>query len=417
MKRPIRSVGTRLLALHFTLSSAFLRLRLAAPRCSVFSVTRWLIAPIPIDPVENNCDATHLRTSRFGSWRTFGGAARWHMWAARLRIVLAAAALLATLPGCAMLPSDRPVTVLVRDAETQKPIVAAEVTIACPLTKSFTGSSIARATTEAEGLARLRAAPFSDSVTMMQVAAPGYLEETKELALESIAAIDPPGWFEPLDRRPPNFTVDLYAAPRPQVELTLPVGFRGPIRVRTEIEIAETASIRQRRFSYPVSASGDAVVVGPALLRQLLASDGAGMLRRTRRAARPQSEGRHGRLLVAAERDRRRRLLRRHGSGMQGRHRRRQDRRLRRTIVRRRRRPWPQGPVVTWRQVFQLADCVLSVRFDSIRSPIPRPQKNRQVGKLAATLPPRSMVRSDRPPYPPARSRRIRSCGLRSSDF
>ena len=195
------------------------------------------------------------------------------MWATRIRNVLAAATLFAALPGCAILPSDRPVTVLVRDAETQKPVVAATVTIACPLTKSLTGSPIARATTEAEGLARLRAAPFTDSVTMMQVTAQGYLEETKELSLESIAAIDPPGWFERLDRRPPNFTVDLYATPRPQVELALPVDFRGLIRVRTEIEIAAPGTAGLRRFGSPVSASGEAVVVGPAILRQLLASD------------------------------------------------------------------------------------------------------------------------------------------------
>ncbi|HEX3315606.1 MAG TPA: hypothetical protein VHR72_11975 [Gemmataceae bacterium] len=187
--------------------------------------------------------------------------------------MLIAAALLAALPGCAVLPTDRPVTVLVRDAETQKPIMAADVTIACPLTKSLTGSSIARGTTEAEGLARLRAAPINDSVTLMQTEAPGYLGETRELSPEAIAAIDRPGWFESLDRRPPSFTVDLYALPRPQAELTVPVGFRGTIKVRTEIEIADAASIGQRRFRYPVSGNGDAVVVGPAILRQLLASD------------------------------------------------------------------------------------------------------------------------------------------------
>jgi hypothetical protein len=197
------------------------------------------------------------------------------MWAARLRTAMVAATLLAGVPGCVTLSGDRPVTVLVRDAETLQPISGAEVSVGCPLTRSFAGPSLARATTEADGLsrglARLQVGPNSDSVTLMQIEAHGYLTESKELAADAIAAIDRPGWFERLDRRPPSFTVDLYAAPRPQVELTVPVGFRGAIKARTEIADAG-ATIGQRNFNYPVMA-GEAVVRGPALLRHLAPSD------------------------------------------------------------------------------------------------------------------------------------------------
>ena len=197
------------------------------------------------------------------------------MWAVRVRTAMVAAMLLAVVPGCVMLPGDRPVTVLVRDAETRQPIAGAEVSVGCPLSRSFVGPSLARATTEADGLsrglARLHVAPNSDSATLMQTEAPGYLTESKELASDAIAAIERPGWFERLDRRPPSFTVDLYAAPRPQVELTVPVGFRGAIKVRTEIADSG-ATTGQRSFSYPVSA-GAAVVSGPALLRHLAPSD------------------------------------------------------------------------------------------------------------------------------------------------
>jgi hypothetical protein len=197
------------------------------------------------------------------------------MWAARLRTAMAATAILTLVPGCVMLPGDRPVTVLVRDAETLQPIAGAEVSISCPLSRSFTGPTLVRATTEAaglsRGLARLQVAPGGDSVTLMQTEAPGHLAETKEIAADAIAAIERPGWFERLDRRPPSFTVDLYAAPRPQVELTVPVGFRGPVKVRTEI-VEAGATAGQRNFSYPVSA-GEAVVSGPALLRHLAPSD------------------------------------------------------------------------------------------------------------------------------------------------
>ena len=130
------------------------------------------------------------------------------MRAARIRIVLAAATLLAVVPGCATLPSDRPVAVLVRDAETGRPIAGAEVSIACPLIKSLTGPLLARATTEADGLARLHAAPCNDAVTLMQTEAPGYLGETKELAPDAVAAIQRLGFLRtaraPVNRTSPS---------------------------------------------------------------------------------------------------------------------------------------------------------------------------------------------------------------------
>ena len=193
------------------------------------------------------------------------------MWATRIRSLVLAAAILAVVPGCVTFTGDRPVTILVRDAETQRPIANADVTISCPLVRSITGPTVAHTVTPVDGLARLHAAPNIDSVTMLQTSAAGYLAESRELGSEEIAAVELPGWFERFDRRPPNFVVELYAAPRPQIELAVPVSFRGPIRLRLDINSPTTAG--QRSFNFPVAVDGLAVVSGPPILRLANPSD------------------------------------------------------------------------------------------------------------------------------------------------
>jgi hypothetical protein len=195
------------------------------------------------------------------------------MSARRIRSVISAATILAMLPGCVTFTGDRPVTVLVRDAETQRPIANADVTISSPLVRSIAGPTVSRTSTPVDGLARLHAAPNTESVTLLQTSAAGYLGESRELGADEIAAVELPGWFGllSLERRPPNFTVDLYAGPRPQVELAVPASFRGQIRVR--LDVTSTAAAGQRNFNFPVAIDGLAVISGPPILRLLNPSD------------------------------------------------------------------------------------------------------------------------------------------------
>jgi hypothetical protein len=174
------------------------------------------------------------------------------------------------VPGCVAMPGDRPVTVLVRDAETKKPLAGADVLIQYPLRTAF-GPSNSRGDTDGSGVAHLHATPTEDGVTLLDVAHAGYLSESKELSPKSIAAIERPGWFERAHKRSTDFVVDLYAEPRPRLELVAPVAFQGLIKVRIETNDAPCPP-GQRDFSATV-ASNEAVFTGPPLLRHTTPAD------------------------------------------------------------------------------------------------------------------------------------------------
>jgi hypothetical protein len=178
--------------------------------------------------------------------------------------------LIGCVPGCVAMPGDRPVTVLVRDAETKKPLAAADVLIQYPLRATF-GPSNSRGDTDNNGVVRLHATPTEDGVTLLDVLHPGYLSESKELSPKAIAVIERPGWFERAHKRTPDFIVDLYAEPRPRLELIAPVGFQGVIKVHIETNDAPCPP-GQRDFSATV-ASNEAIFTGPPLLRHATVAD------------------------------------------------------------------------------------------------------------------------------------------------
>jgi hypothetical protein len=170
-----------------------------------------------------------------------------------------------------MFHSYRPVTVLARDAETGKPIAAANVQISYPLADSRVGPSPSGGSTQNDGVAHLRAAPYGDLGIKVAVAANGYMSEDVDYPVAAVEAIEPAHWFEAVERRPANFVVALYADPAPEVELIVPPLYRGVVKV----EIQPQADLRnppgQRSFRYVVPPSGYVQVKGPALLAHAFA--------------------------------------------------------------------------------------------------------------------------------------------------
>jgi hypothetical protein len=181
---------------------------------------------------------------------------------------LLGALLLAAAPGCLDLHQYRPASVQVRDAETKKPISGAEVRVAYPLMRASLSPCESTGTAGADGIAHLRMAPAEAGATL-ECTARGYLPETLNVTEEGVRKLEPVHLFEDPDQRPTSFVLELYAGPRPTIELILPTSFRG--EVKAEVRIDEDAPLPpgQRCFRYRVSPLGEVQVVGPPLLRRV----------------------------------------------------------------------------------------------------------------------------------------------------
>jgi hypothetical protein len=179
-------------------------------------------------------------------------------------------AFLTSFSGCQALQDYRPVSVLVRDIETQKPIAGAEVRVAYLLSSLF-GPQDCLATTGPEGIAHLRAAPYGETALALDVAAAGYLTEHQKLKVATIRQIEPAHWFENTAQRPVNLVVELYAQPEFSVELVVPVGYRGLIRAQVQIDETARCPLGQRRFRYEIASSGKVLVIGPTQILKALA--------------------------------------------------------------------------------------------------------------------------------------------------
>jgi hypothetical protein len=190
------------------------------------------------------------------------------------RCVLISVLALAVAPGCEALHQYRPVAVLARDAETKQPIPGAEVRITYPLSQSSWAPLECSRTTGNDGIARLQAAPYGDAGILLEGAAKGYVPEERNLAAEEVQAIKPTHLFEAVDRRPVDFVVELYAEPRPTVELVIPTGYRGQVAAEVQIQDGGPWPRGQRDFSYVVPAGGGPVpVIGPPVLRHVFPLD------------------------------------------------------------------------------------------------------------------------------------------------
>jgi hypothetical protein len=178
------------------------------------------------------------------------------------------ALLIAFAPGCQVFPRSRPVPVLVRDADTQKPIPGARVQISYPLAQSPLAPHASTEPAGNDGIARLYATPYGDAGIVVQASAGGYLTEEKVVPIKTVEKIEPTGLFEAAEQRPACVVLELYTEEPPStVELVLPAGYRGQVQAEVRIEDDMPRAPGQRHFRYTVPASGVVLVSGPDLFR------------------------------------------------------------------------------------------------------------------------------------------------------
>jgi hypothetical protein len=180
---------------------------------------------------------------------------------------------LALTPGCQPFYSYRPMPIVVRDAETGQPISGAIAHVSYPLVHPTQAPYDSVDKTVGDGIAHVQATPYGPAAVLLEVHAPGYMNEERTLSIESIAAIQPAGWFEHVDQRKPTVTVALYAEPRPSVELVLPVGFRGVIKAEIKTEANASMPPGLRHFSFSVPPNGNVELAGPPLMDRVAPVD------------------------------------------------------------------------------------------------------------------------------------------------
>jgi hypothetical protein len=174
--------------------------------------------------------------------------------------------------GCQTLYRYRPVTVLVRDADTKKPVPGAQVSISYPLTRPSLAPYQSCELTGDDGIARLRAAPYGSAGLRVEATAKGYMSEERNVLAETIKEIEPAPLLLADRPRPVTFVMEIYSEPLPTVELILPAGYRGLVKAEVQIQEDAPCPPGQRCFRYEV-ASGIAQVKGPPLLRRVCSSD------------------------------------------------------------------------------------------------------------------------------------------------
>jgi hypothetical protein len=175
--------------------------------------------------------------------------------------------------GCQSMYCYRPVAIQARDAETKQPIPGADIHIAYPYAPASKSPYESSGTTGPDGVAQLRAAPYGETGVRLEATATGYLSEQKFLPVEAVAAVEPAHFFEKVEDRPVSFVIELYSGATPTVELVVPTGYHGVVKVAVEARDDIPCPPGQRSFRYEVPWSGEVQVIGPSLLSRVVSSD------------------------------------------------------------------------------------------------------------------------------------------------
>jgi hypothetical protein len=190
------------------------------------------------------------------------------------RRLLYLAVLVHITSGCQALQADRPVPVLVRDAETKKPIPAAEVYLCNYVADDAVLYCSSSRITKEDGIARLRIGSIGKEGIQLQAVASGYMPSEVDVKAGDVERIEPAHLLELTDERPPCFVVEVYSEPPFTVELVVPAGYRG--LVKAEVQAEEKAfpgPPGQRCLHFVVEESGDVQVRGPSCLRRIAGMD------------------------------------------------------------------------------------------------------------------------------------------------
>jgi hypothetical protein len=170
--------------------------------------------------------------------------------------------LAASATGCHTIQPSTPIAVNVRDAETHAPVASATVRMwrFGPHEKDRDASYI----TGADGISHAQLAPPDEGGVVVDVTAPNYLPtQLKNLPPDIVDALASAKAFRPYKGPPLSVTVDLFAGPRPTVELIIPQNYRGLVKVNVKVREDGQWPAGQRTLSCPVPADGVVRVEGP----------------------------------------------------------------------------------------------------------------------------------------------------------
>jgi hypothetical protein len=153
----------------------------------------------------------------------------------------------------------------VRDAETKQPIASADVNIWYAFIHDACRPQDSRAQTAADGIAHLRAGAYRCDGVMVEAAAKDYLSEQIGVPVDLLDKIEPASPFKTNDLQPVSLVVELYAAPHPTIELIVPTGYRGLVKVELEAQSDAKITPGQRTFRYEVQGSAEDANLPPFL--------------------------------------------------------------------------------------------------------------------------------------------------------
>lgn len=153
--------------------------------------------------------------------------------------------------GCGFFRPHRPATLQVLDAETRLPISGAKISVRYPNMMDFSAPLPSRRTTDATGVANLKLTKYH--MLDVSVEAEGYVS-----LLPSSSFVQ--GLYESGNAL---HTVAMWKGPRPKIELLVPDGYRGPVKVVCATGLPDDYALGQRLFQYRVDSNGRVVVRTP----------------------------------------------------------------------------------------------------------------------------------------------------------
>jgi hypothetical protein len=181
--------------------------------------------------------------------------------AARFTFLALAAALPAA--GCHTLQPSTPIAVNVRDAETHAPVP--DATVRLWRFGAHESDRESAFTAGPDGVAHARLAPPDVGGVMVEVTGPNCLSAQVPLPRAVADALATAKPLQPYKGPPLSVDVDVFAGPRPKVELVLPPGYRGVVKAEVRVSESRPWPAGQRLFSYTVPAGGAVRVDGPAV--------------------------------------------------------------------------------------------------------------------------------------------------------
>jgi hypothetical protein len=155
--------------------------------------------------------------------------------------------------GCKTTKPEPNIAVHIRDAETKAPINGALAKVTDIRDPVSTRNKMA--TAGGDGIAQVHALSEGGE-GFLEVSASSYLTETQE--------IHDGATTKGLQQ---NIEIELFAGPRPTIELVIPAGFKGLIKAEFNVSAEATGSPGLRTFRYQVGADGHAELAGPPVLR------------------------------------------------------------------------------------------------------------------------------------------------------